>query len=345
MNDHQLGTRLRQQILSDLERGLGSDGRRLQALMGDFCGDEQLPLLPALRYLVLSPGFNNALAQQPPLAADGRLQLRLQQELEQVFTQAICKRMGAVLSGLLGLPEPAMLTNKHQAAQPVLVAPVTAATQPAAAFSSTPSASTSAAEPLEQPPSAGHQRSGGNNGSGLAALLGAMIGMLMAAVVGGVTWLVLLNREPQPISNSPTSPTVESPAAETTIPVKEPAPSQPPPAPDLSQQVSADQAIASVQQLYANLSSGNIDAARQLFSPAAADQFDPGFFSQFREVRVSDLRETGRSGSSVSLEGVVTFVYPDGSSQVESRTFTVENTGQTPLITGSSFGAVIKARG
>ena len=105
MNDHQLGTRLRQQILTDLERGISCDGRRLQALVGDYCGDSQLTLLPALRYLVMSPGFSSAVAQQPPLAADGRLQLRLQQELQQVFTQAICQRMTAVVGGLLGFPE------------------------------------------------------------------------------------------------------------------------------------------------------------------------------------------------------------------------------------------------
>ena len=103
MNDHELGGRLRCQILSDLERGLPSDGRRLQALVGDLCGQEQLPLLPALKYLVMTPGFNNAVAQHPPLPADPRLQLRLQQELNEVFAAAISARMEAVLRGLMGL--------------------------------------------------------------------------------------------------------------------------------------------------------------------------------------------------------------------------------------------------
>ena len=42
MNDYDLGANLRRQILDDMERGLASDGRRLQALVGDFCGQNQL---------------------------------------------------------------------------------------------------------------------------------------------------------------------------------------------------------------------------------------------------------------------------------------------------------------
>ena len=66
MNDYDLGANLRRQILADLERGLPSDGRRLQALVGDFCGNSQLPLLPALKYLVMTPAFSSATARQPP---------------------------------------------------------------------------------------------------------------------------------------------------------------------------------------------------------------------------------------------------------------------------------------
>lgn len=332
MNDHELGSRLRRQILTDLERGISCDGRRLQALVGDYCGDSQLTLLPALRYLVMSPGFSSAVAQQPPLPADGRLQLRLRQELEQVFTGTICQRMAGVVGGLLGLPEAG--TGPGAAAE---------REQPAAVPPPAPAPTLMAEEATAPVPA--EESSGGASGCGVVALLGAMAGMVMVGVVGGLTWLVLLNRTPLTFTPAPSAaptPTVPTPAPAT--PPTTVSPNQPPPAPDLSQPLSADQAIASVQQLYANLSSGNMDAARQLFGPAAADQFDPAFFSQFREVRVSDLRETGRSGSSLILEGVVTFVYPDGSSQVESRSYTVETTSEPPLITASSFGAVIKAR-
>jgi lipopolysaccharide assembly outer membrane protein LptD (OstA) len=99
-----------------------------------------------------------------------------------------------------------------------------------------------------------------------------------------------------------------------------------------------------VQQLYTDISSGNLEAARQLFSADAADQFDPSFFSQFQQVSVSDLPETGRSGSTVTLSGVVTIVYPDNTTQSESRTFTVDTATQPALITGSSFGAVLRPK-
>ena len=73
-----------------------------------------------------------------------------------------------------------------------------------------------------------------------------------------------------------------------------------PPAPDL-QQAALDSAIATVQQLYSDLSNGNGEAARQLLGGGAADQFDLAFFSQFQRVGVSDLREIGRSGLHASL--------------------------------------------
>ena len=328
MNDHQLGVRLRHQIVTDLERGVPSDGRRLQALAGDLCGEEQRPLLPALRYLVMSPAFSSAAGQTPPLPADARLLLRLQQELDQVFTTAICQRMAAVLRGLLGLPE-ACATPLSPPAEPM---PIPAGEDPA---------DWPMAQPVREPTPVDRAAAGSNQG--VVAVLGFMAGVLVVGVLGALGWLVLVNRQPQleaPIAGSklPSEPTAASANAESAI-------SQPPPAPDLGQQANTDLAIASVQQLYTDISSGNLDAARQLFSPSAADQFDPSFFSQFQQVSVSDLRETNRSGSSVTLSGVVTFVYPDNTTQSESRSFTVDTSSQPALITGSSFGAVLKPRG
>ena len=48
-------------------------------------------------------------------------------------------------------------------------------------------------------------------------------------------------------------------------------------------------------------------------------EFDPAFFDQFARVTVQDLRLTSQSGSTVNLEGVVSFVYPDGTIQTESE--------------------------
>jgi len=322
MNDHQLGAALRRQVLADLERGLSCDGRRLQALVGDYCGASQGALLPALKYLVMTPACGNALSQQPPLPADGRLLLRLQQELNPVFTPAICARMEAVLRGLLALPEPGPGGAAEAEPEPE---PAMPAAEPAA-----PSAAQLAAP---APPAAPA------SGQGLVAALGFLAGVLAVGLAGLITWL-LLNRQglpllPQPAAQDQAS--TPSPQADST------ATQLPPPAPDL-QQAALDNAIASVQQLYSDLSNGNGEAARQLIGGGAADQFDPAFFNQFQRVSVSDLREIGRSGAVVSLQGVVTFVYPDGSTQSESRSFVVDTATQPALITASGFNQVLKAR-
>lgn len=318
MNDHQLGSQLRRQLLADQERGQPVDGRRLQALLGDLCGDSQLALLPALKVLVMSAAFSSAAGQQPPLPSDPRLLLRLQQELDQVFTQAICQRMASVLRGLLALPDAV-----SSVANP---SPAPTAPAPAAEVQSTTAIERYSTQPRQTSRS-------------VVALLGFMAGVLVVGVLAGLAWLMQQNRIPQQTANQPA---VVAPPARTADP-EPPAPPEPPPAPDL-QSADLQAAISTVQQLYAAISAGQFDAARQLFSPASADQFDPSFFSQFREVHVSDLRETGSSGTTVNLSGVVTFTYPDGTSQSESRSFSVDTSSQPALITASSFGAVLKAR-
>jgi hypothetical protein len=320
LNDHELGGRLRRQILSDLERGLPSDGRRLQALVGDLCGQEQLPLLPALKYLVMTPGFNHAVAQHPPLPADPRLQLRLQQELNEVFAAAISGRMEAVLRGLMGLAAASSEGIAPEAPpehQPDLDAEAEGETFELNAI----------------PPSGGSR--------GLVAVLSFIAGVLVVGVGGGLAWLLL---QSSPVRNPDVGDLSGIPARQ------DPAPSaaEPPPALDLEairrEAASTAQAVASVEQLYNDLSLGNIQAARQRFGGEAADQFDPAFFSQFQRVSVDNLRELSRDGSLVTLEGLVTFVYPDGTSQSESRSFTVETATDPALITASNFGQITRRR-
>lgn len=307
VNDYELGVQLRRQILMDLERGLASDGRRLQALLGDFCGERQAALLPALKYLVLSAGFNHAVNQQPPLAADGRLQLRLQQELGQVFAAPICERMDAVLRGLLGL-----------------------------------AADSSVAAALDAPsmPVAPAVSGGSSGGGGLVALLGFIAGVLVVGVGGGLAWLWLQNGQPGSRPELSLNPSIPQKPSQ---PTPDPVTAIPPTAPDLSG-AEQNRAFASVQQVYNELSLGNMQGAQQLISSTAADQFDPAFFRQFQRISVDALRETGRSGSSINLQGVVTFVYPDGTSQSESRSFTVDVSTDPALITASRFGQVVQAR-
>lgn len=350
MNDHQLGASLRNQILADLQRGIPCDGRRLQALAGDLCGERQLPLLPAVRYLVMSQAFASAVGQSQPLPADPRLQLRLQQELEQVFTTAICQRMTAVLQGLLALPRVEQTPASVQMPSPPQPpAPPEPAPEPPPGPPPMPAVPLVPVVPaaLEEFELLRDARSyGSSNGSasrGAVAVLSFMAGVLVVGVLAGLIWLwQLSSRQQQALPQGDTTTGTENAPK---VPVS-PAPAQPPPAPELEQpqQVNPDLAIASVQQLYTDIANGNFDAARQLFSPAASDQFDPTFFGQFQQVSVSDLRETSRSGTSVTLSGVVTYVYPDGTSQTESRSFSVDTATQPALITASSFGSVLKPK-
>ena len=309
MNDYQLGVKLRRQILADFERGISSDVRRYQALLSDFCGDNELLLLPALKHLVQTAAFQEAVAERPPLPSETQLNLRLQLELDALFAPALCLRMADVLRGLLGLaPDGQAIPNIPSSIEddePRVDAPLSTAPR---------------------------------SNSGLVAVLSFIAGVLVVGVVGALTWLVLLNRSMTPSTAS--APALESaPEPATTEP--EPATTEPKPDPA---QLQLNQAVETVRQLYDDISLGNTAAAKQLFSPQAADQFDPAFFSQFQRVAVDSLQEVSRDGSKVTLQGVVTFVYPDGTSQAESRSFTVDTASQPGLITASSFGQVVSPR-
>jgi serine/threonine-protein kinase len=184
---------------------------------------------------------------------------------------------------------------------------------------------------------------GGGSG-GLVAVLSFIAGVLVVGVGGGLAWLLLQTNQPTTgpsstgfpgLNGTPTTPEPQAPSTDA------------PPAPELglgSTDAATAQAVSSVEQLYNELSMGNMQAARQRFSGEAADQFDPAFFRQFQRVSVDKLQETGRNGSLVTLEGLVTFVYPDGTSQSESRRFTVDTATNPALITGSSFGQVMQGR-
>ena len=303
MNDYQLGVKLRRQILADFERGISSDVRRYQALLSDFCGDNELLLLPALKHLVQTAAFQEAVAERPPLPSETQLNLRLQQELDALFAPALCLRMAEVLRGLLGLAPDGQAIPSDLQDEPTAV--------------------------VDTPV---------RSNSGVVAVLSFIAGVLVVGVVGALTWLVLLNRSMTP--STATAPTL----------VSEPEPTQTEPEPATSEptldpaQLQLNQAIETVRQLYDDISLGNTAAAKQLFSPQAADQFDPAFFSQFQRVAVDNLQEVSRDGSKVTLQGVVTFVYPDGTSQAESRSFTVDTASQPGLITASSFDQVVSPR-
>ncbi|MFM7676701.1 MAG: hypothetical protein ACKO5F_14235 [Synechococcus sp.] len=341
MNDYQLGAALRERVLQARAQQLPVDGRRLQGLVGDLCGAEQGALLPALRHLVLSAGFHSGAGQTPPLA-DPRLAPRLMAELEEVFAAPICRRMEAVVRGLLALPA-APAAPAEPSPPPVATAPpmpVAAAPEPQLEPEPEPIPA-----PLYVPvtPEAAPSR----GGRGLVALLAFLTGSLSVALVGLVLWMRQAQLTPDPL------PPLETPAARTPSPSQSPAAPltpEPPAVPQLPEATPTDseaavaQAISSVQALYAALGRREFEQARQFFAGEAADQFDPAFFEQFQRVEVSNLESRGSNGTSVTLQGVLTFVYPDGSSQSETRTFTVDTATSPALITGSAFGRVLQPR-
>lgn len=104
-------------------------------------------------------------------------------------------------------------------------------------------------------------------------------------------------------------------------------------------------AIRTVEALYGALGRHDAAAARGYFAGEAADQFDPAFFRQFARVEVSALQPTTIAPTTVSLDGVVTFVYPDGSRQTERRSFTLDTRADPPRVIASAFGAVLRPRG
>lgn len=115
------------------------------------------------------------------------------------------------------------------------------------------------------------------------------------------------------------------------------------PEPETSE-LTPEAAQATVATLYNHVSNQAWDAARSQFSGPLAQQFDPGFFAQFDRVSVENLRVTGQTADSIEFVGENTYVYPDGSTQREQRSFTVQMQDGQPRIVGSSFGGVLKSR-
>ncbi|MEB3323103.1 MAG: hypothetical protein VKI81_09800 [Synechococcaceae cyanobacterium] len=354
MNDYQLGAALRQRVLRDRERGLPVDGRRLQAVVGDLCAAEHEQLLPALRHLVMSAAFSSGASQPRPLE-DPRLAGRLMQEIAEVFAAPIVERMETVVQGLLELAAPsAYAPTPTPPPPPPLPTPPSQPTPPRAE-----------PEPELEPelePFPSRRFHEEASSGGLLALLAFLTGALTVALVTLLLWTRQAARSPLPPAPLPEPERPRPPAPPAPRPPRVPElPESPPVAREeeaeerRGQEEPAepgdspgtervDRALAGIQQVYAALSRKDFATARAGFAGGVADQFDPAFFSQFSRVSVSDLEVTGGAGSSVNLRGRVTFVYPDGSTQVESRSFTVDTADEAVVITASEFGRVVKPR-
>ena len=105
-----------------------------------------------------------------------------------------------------------------------------------------------------------------------------------------------------------------------------------------------DAAIFVVQEWVNAMSDMDDQRASQFMAGEAKRMYDPSFFNQFERVNVSRLSVDSVSGSFVNLNGVMTFVYPDGSVQKETRTFTVLAKDGSAVVTNTEFGRVIQPR-
>lgn len=145
-------------------------------------------------------------------------------------------------------------------------------------------------------------------------------------------------RVPSPYLPSPQPSPVEL------SPTPTPTPSRIEPEPSTSPYLDQADAISTVENLYYLVSNRQYDQAVQLFSPQLANQFNPKFFNQFERVTVENLQITSRTDAMINLRGENTYVYPDGTTQRELRSYTVRKTDQGSEIAASDFIKVIKFR-
>lgn len=118
--------------------------------------------------------------------------------------------------------------------------------------------------------------------------------------------------------------------------------------PEPSEEASSELTPAIAQTVVANfygyLSSQSWDAARSQIGGALAQNFDPDFFEQFERVSVENLRVTEQTPERIEFLGQNTYVYGDGSIQIEERTFTVQPVDGQPRIVDSAFIRVTQSR-
>lgn len=173
-------------------------------------------------------------------------------------------------------------------------------------------------------------------GNAMVAILGLIAGILMVSLAAMLYWFNI--RQTRPIAETPIVEQSQLQVPQITNLTAEAA--------NQSQGVDqVDQAVSSIQNLYSDLSRKDFNNATRYYSASCANQFEPEFFTQFHQVTVSDLHKTSLAGSIVNLQGNVTFVYHDGSTQTESRSYSVDTSLTPARISVSEFIQVLKARG
>lgn len=326
MNTHQIGIELRAQVLRDRKSGRQLDPRRLQAWVADLCSDDQQELIAPLCHLVFSRTFATATCLDRPLTDERFLQL-LFKDLSEEFTPALCTRMRPVIEGLMGMDMPAT-SKQWSATHPVLTS--SSAARGSGVGVASPSAKI--AKKL-------------NTNAVLAFLIGVLL--MTLAGVGFLVWqrqsnLALAIPDISSSSRQSASGMSTDPAVPRAVPGQ---PELPATSPEEFGNVSrTDRALRSIQELYSALSAKEFEKSTLFYGSGASDQFTPGFFRRFKRVSVRNLQVISETGSTVNLEGVVTFVWPDRSLQSEMRYFSVDTSRELAQISTSEFGRVILPR-
>ncbi|MBT9317608.1 serine/threonine-protein kinase [Leptothoe spongobia] len=168
------------------------------------------------------------------------------------------------------------------------------------------------------------------------------------AIIIGTLFLatgLLIGRACSPIS--PNQPAVTATDTDT-IPDRIPAPAtDPEPTPQPEDKGTAlTPAIAQtvIDDFYKYISRKSWDQAKSQTSDTVAQQFNPDFFEQFQQVSVENLQVTAQTPEYIEFLGQNTYVYNDGSTQTEERTFIVQLVDGSPRIVDSAFKRVTKFR-
>ncbi len=113
---------------------------------------------------------------------------------------------------------------------------------------------------------------------------------------------------------------------------------------DSGESINEGQAISLLEDLYTLLSEKNFSRAITLYSSQLSESFSPSFFNRFERVTVEDLQITSRTNNSINFIGQNTYVWPDGSTQREARSYTVRLISGELKITSSEFIKITKSQ-
>ena len=308
LHDQLLGLRLRElSIQGKLRLHVPAE---LEAILSDLCMPHQRDLLPALNFLFRSHAFASAAEHIDQIGDSGHM-ARLISELQGQFAPEICQRVKIVLMSLSGQTTTYAARYEHA--------------NSAIPFQASIRTPTSRTFRLSQ----------------------NMVLIVLFFLVGGLssTLVALLisnsqNIKPKLQQERPQKQTIDPLASSSQPRSRDPFPEDMP----IDKTKASDLAVYAINDLYSALSSKDYQRARRLFDLQAADQFDPDFFNQFERVIVSDLEVINFIGSTINLKGIITFVYRDGRTQRETRSFSV-NTALSPAkIIASEFVKVLKFR-